>query len=437
MGILTRAIKNLSRRKTRALIVILALSLALTLIIILPPSINAGKATTQQVITDLTSSAKYVNSTVTVSATEIDCSLPLNFTSFLGANGAQVKLVQPLMNDSYYSNLVSIPDVAAVVPALEQIESKDNYPVTVMGVPIDNASLLGSYPSLLPANITEGRTLQAGDRGVVILEQHLATHFNVNVGGTINILGQNFKVVGIEGQEALNATCDATMSLADAQAITNTSGQETSFKLFVDNVDNVEVVQSRISSMYPNMQISGGLSQINSAQEIESSIDTQLQSDQNNLNQIQNIGLVEITIAFIAASAVILFIMLFSVRERTKEIGTLKAMGASNLTILGQFMFEGVLLSIVAAIVAIAIGMIVAPALGNLLLPRSVETGKIGSNDFSVGRNPWGYNPISVTITPETMLLGIGAALLLGALGSLYPSLRAARTRPAEAMRYD
>jgi len=189
--------------------------------------------------------------------------------------------------------------------------------------------------------------------------------------------------------------------------------------------------------MYPNMQISGGLSQINSAQEIESSIDTQLQSDQNNLSQIQNIGLVEITIAFIAASAVILFIMLFSVRERTKEIGTLKAMGASNLTILGQFMFEGVLLSIVAAIVAIAIGMIVAPVLGNLLLPRSVETGKIGSNGFSVGRNPWGYNPISVTITPETMLLGIGAALLLGALGSLYPALKAARTRPAEAMRYD
>ena len=53
MGILTRATKNLSRRKTRALIVIIALSLALTLIIVLPPSINAGKATTQQIVEDL------------------------------------------------------------------------------------------------------------------------------------------------------------------------------------------------------------------------------------------------------------------------------------------------------------------------------------------------------------------------------------------------
>jgi ABC-type antimicrobial peptide transport system permease subunit len=437
MGSLTRAIKNLSRKKVRSLLIIVALSLALTLIIVLPPSINAGKATTQQVITDLTDNARYVNSTVTVSATEIDCSLPLNLTSFVGTNGTQMKLLQPLMNSSYYSNLVSIPDVSVVVPMLKQIESKDNYPIIVMGVPVDNASLLDSYPSLLPVNITAGRNLQAGDSGVTVLEQHLATHFNVTVGGTINILGQNFKVVGVEGPEALNTTCDATMSLVDAQTITNTSCQETSFKVFVNNVDNVEVVQSRISNIYPNMQISGGLSQINSAQEIQSSIDAQLQSDQNNLNQIQNIGQVEIAIAFVAASAVILFIMLFSVRERIKEIGTLKAMGASNLTILCQFMFEGVLLSIVAAIVAIAIGMIVAPALGNLLLPRSVETGEIGSNGFSVGKNPWGYSPISVTITPETMLLGIGAAVLLGALGSLYPALKAAITRPAEAMRYD
>ena len=53
MGILTRATKNLSRRKTRALIVIIALSLALTMLIILPPSINAREALTRQAFNDL------------------------------------------------------------------------------------------------------------------------------------------------------------------------------------------------------------------------------------------------------------------------------------------------------------------------------------------------------------------------------------------------
>jgi ABC-type lipoprotein release transport system permease subunit len=101
-------------------------------------------------------------------------------------------------------------------------------------------------------------------------------------------------------------------------------------------------------------------------------------------------------------------------------------------------MLEGVLLSVITAVVAIAIGLFVAPTLANLLLPHSIESGSIpGGMSFSVGANAGEYNPISVTITPEIMLLGLGAAVLLGALGSLYPAWRAARTRPAEAMRYD
>ena len=43
----------------------------------------------------------------------------------------------------------------------------------------------------------------------------------------------------------------------------------------------------------------------------------------------------------------------------------------------------------------------------------------------------------SVSLSPELLLLAFGAAVLLGAVGSLYPAWRAARTRPAEAMRYE
>ena len=219
-------------------------------------------------------------------------------------------------------------------------------------------------------------------------------------------------------------------------AITNLTGQASEFIVFADNVDNVNTVSARIAGEYPKLQVSAGLSQLNSDQQIQTSINEQVQAAQANMNQIQNNGLEEISIAVIADAAIILFIMLYSVRERTKEIGTLKAMGASNATILGQLMLEGVLLSVIAAAVAIAIGVFAAPTLGNLLLPHPIESGTAGSWGFSIGRNV-GYNPISVTITPETMLFGLGAALLLGALGSLYPALKAARTRPAEAMRYE
>jgi putative ABC transport system permease protein len=158
---------------------------------------------------------------------------------------------------------------------------------------------------------------------------------------------------------------------------------------------------------------------------------------------------VEIGIAIIADVAIILFIMLYSVRERTKEIGTLKAMGASNITVLGQFMFEGVLLSVIAAVAAIAVGVFGVPTLSSLLLPTPQQVGvnpeTLPNGTVILQRMTWGSKPflgsgsnvISASITPEIMLIGLGAAVLLGALGSLYPALKAARTRPAEAMRYE
>ena len=56
----------------------------------------------------------------------------------------------------------------------------------------------------------------------------------------------------------------------------------------------------------------------------------------------------EIIIAVAATSLIVLVVMLYTVRERTKEIGTLKAIGFSNLNIMSQFMVEGVILSLIA-----------------------------------------------------------------------------------------
>ena len=139
----------------------------------------------------------------------------------------------------YYTNLTSIPDVTNVIPIFDQTEYNGNFAYNVYGVPLDNASLLSTYSLLLPSNITAGRNLQAGDSGVVVLQERVADHFNVQVGGTVNILNQTFQVVGIEGYTPLNETA-AYMNLNDAQAITNNAGNVTDFKVFADNVTNVE-----------------------------------------------------------------------------------------------------------------------------------------------------------------------------------------------------
>ena len=434
MGIITRATKNLSRRKTRAIIVIIALSLALTMLTSIPPSITANQQATQKTIDAITAGIQRQNAIINTVATQIECSLPYTFRSDAGPYHNESVLEKPLMNVTDYSNLTRILHVADVIPIFDQPQndSQGKYTYDVYGIPL-NASLLTRYPSILPANITVGRNLQTGDTGVVVLQEIVANQLGVGVDETINILGQNFKVVGIQGQDAYNLTA-VYMSLGEAQTITNTTGQALEFKVFADSIDNVGAVENDIKTTYPNLSVVTAKSLIDTALENQKASNEQIQKIQGTLNQVQSTAIMEMGVVIVADVAIVLFIMLYTVRERTKEIGILKAMGASNKTIIGQFMLEGTLLSLIAGIIGIAIGTVVATQLAYLLLPH---LNQFGADRIMTADGHLVSAPIAVTITPELVLFGLGVAVLLGALGSLYPAWRAARIRPAEAMRYE
>jgi putative ABC transport system permease protein len=437
MGILTRATRNIVRRKTRSLLVIVALSFALAMIVSIPASIAASRATTQHTIDDLTANAKAVNDTINQAATEIDCQLLAVSISDAGPSHDQTILEQPLMNiTDYYANITSTPRVTGVIPILDQAENNGNFNYNVYGIPLDNATLIDNYPSILPSNITDGRNLQAGDNGVVVLEERVADNFSVYVGGTVNILGETFRVVGIEGYTPLNEAA-VYMSLPEAQAITDNVGNATSFKVFADSVSNVQDVSQKIGAIFPKLSVSIAATLLDSVMQMQTQTAEQLQNAQTTMDQIQSTGTVEMDIVVVVAGSIVLFIMLYTVRERTKEIGTLKALGASNTAILGQFMLEGILLSLIAGLVGVAIGAFGATSLANLLLPHPTQVINSSASSTGISIPASASASISVTITPELVLFGLGAAVLLGALGSLYPAWRAARTRPAEAMRYD
>jgi len=435
MGILIRATLNISRRKTRSLLIIVVLSFALAMLISIPPSITASKVATQQTIDNLTEVTQSVNATVNSVATQIDCHLPAVSVPNEGPDN-QTILEQPIMNVTGYANLTSISGVVNVIPIFDQAANDSDFAYNIYGFPLDNASLLSMYSLLLASNITAGRNLQAGDSGVVVLQERVADHFSVTVGGTVNILNQTFQVVGIEGYTPLNET-DAYMNLNDAQTVTNNTGDVTDFKVFADNVTIVEDVANKISIMYPKLSVSIAASLVDSVIQMQTQTNEELQMTQASMSQIQSTGTLEIAVVTVVVAAIVLFIMLYTVRERTREIGTLKALGASSMAILGQFMLEGVLLSLIAGIVGIVIGTVGATSLANLLLPHPTQAGNSTVSTAGVSIGSASSASISVTITPELVLLGLGVAVLLGALGSLYPAWRAARTRPAEAMRYE
>ena len=119
------------------------------------------------------------------------------------------------------------------------------------------------------------------------------------------------------------------------------------------------------------------------------------------------------SISLLVGGIGIMNIMLVSVRERTREIGLRKAIGASRRDILLQFMIESVVLSIIGGLIGIIIGAGVAYA---------------AKAAFPV---------IPVDVSTWSVLTAFIFAFMVGAFFGIYPASKAARLNPIEALRYE
>jgi len=349
------------------------------------------------------------------------------------------------MNETLYSDISSIDGIAAVAAILQASQGQNQTisapngrtftrlvpDYVIEGLPL-TSSLVDNYP-ILPTNITAGRNLQAGDSGVVLLSENNTEFFDAGVGDKIDILGQTFEVIGIHGSSGVEDRTTLYMNLSDAQSLTDNTGYITTLQVFAESSAVVTEVASSISALHPELTVNTAQQRLDQLQALQNTYNTALESAESSLSQTQTTAFGEIVVAVAATSLIVLFVMLYTVRERTKEIGTLKAIGFSNWTVMRQFMLEGVLLSLLAGVVGITIGSVAAPLLSGLLLPAVNQFGAAGT----FGRVSAPASSAAITVTPELMLTALGAAVLLGTLGSLYPAWRASRTRPAEAMRYE
>jgi putative ABC transport system permease protein len=454
--------------------VIIALGFSMAIMISIPAGVIANQALTQNLSQNLSNTITQTEAAINQTLTEIDCSLssgfegfgfsPGNFTPGQFGGGGNFNPGQfgggftpgefgagPFggggnspMNESLYSDISSVQGVAAIEPTL-QVSEGQNVTVerfgrtftrlvpdyVIEGIPL-TSSLIDNYP-ILPTNITAGRNLQAGDSGVILLSENNTGFFGAGVGDKINILGQTFEVIGVHGASGVADRTTLYMNLSDAQSLTDNTGYITSLKVFADSSASVTEVANAVSSLHPELSVVTAQQRLDQLQAMQTSYNTALQNAESSLSQTQTTAFEEIVVVVAATSLIVLFVMLYTVRERTKEIGTLKAIGFSNWNVMSQFMLEGVLLSLLAGVVGIVIGSVAGPVISGLLLPTV--------NPFGTGGRLPGTTPASaassITLDPQLMLIALGTAVLLGVLGSLYPAWRASRTSPMEALRYE
>ncbi len=475
LGALTRAARNLSRRKIRTILVIVALGFSLAIMISIPAGIMANQASTQSIAENFDTRITEMEEQINKTSTLIECQTSSGGYTFSGGPpsdggfpGGSFNMSTPFntsrigtrqetfINETTVDDISSIEGIKDVVPFLETSSSENTSETitgpggrtftisrplyTITGIYLD-ASLIDSY-QILPTNITAGRNLLEGDSGVLVMSQNLTDYFGVEIGDQVQINEESFTIVGICDQAGQGQTETRTvyMNISDAQRVTDNIGNVSSLDIYAQDTSYVDGITEAIEVAYSDLQVTTYKDRLSQLENMQTMYNQTLTNAESTLSQMQTVATQEIIVAVVATSLIVLFVMLYTVRERTKEIGTLKAIGFSNWNVMSQFMIEGVMLSLVAGLVGIAIGTVAAPMLSSLLLP---SMNLFGSTRFSQSGSIAQNAGVSATATvtavpnPELMLVALGAAVLLGAVGSLYPAWRASRTRPAEAMRYE
>ncbi len=304
-------------------------------------------------------------------------------------------------------------------------------PVMVTGTnTTDQKSVFGGDA----ATITSGALFDAtSDQNVAAVGSAIATKNNLTVGSTFTMYGTDVKVVAIFDTGNTFGNGGVVMPIKAVQKLSSQADQVSSITVTTDSIENIDSVVSAIKA------------KLGDTADVVSNKDTAATAVEP-LQNIQKISLYSLLGAVVAGAVIILLTMVMIVRERRREVGVLKAIGASNLKVVLQFMSEAVTLTLLGAVVGVVIGFATSAPVTKALVTSSTSSSST-SQQFGPGQggprggfarvSTRGLNISNVKTTVGWDILGYGfvAAIVIAVVGSAVPAWLITKVRPAEVMR--
>jgi putative ABC transport system permease protein len=266
--------------------------------------------------------------------------------------------------------------------------------------------------------VLQGRLLNENDRGKIVVGSEFANDKNfekdIRVGARIQIQGKDFEIVGIL-KPASSFQINSVFLMMDSD-----------MKELLKIGDEWDIIVAKVSDMKETENVAEDVKRAlrrdrnEKVGEEDFSVQTPIQALQsvNTILNIINLVIVGIaSISLIIGGIGIANTMYTSVLERTKEIGTMKAIGARNSDILIIFLIESGLLGLIGGLIGTLAG------LGLAFSVSSIATQAFGEQIIKV--------QISQFLVTASILFSSGIGILSGIL----PAIQASKLSPAEALR--
>ncbi len=312
--------------------------------------------------------------------------------------------------------IAEVDGVAGVAPQVQTQQivtaGDNNSTTTITGTTADYAAIRNQ--TVWVGAFLNDASVESGLR-VAVLGATTANDLELDESdlySTIRIGGIPFELIGIlqsKGSSGITSTDDAVyVPLAAVQHYWVSGESVRTISVSVTSADGIDAAKANITS---TLRERHGTTATTDDFTITSQ--AQLLDTFSSVTTLLTVLLAGIaSISLVVGGIGIMNIMLVSVRERTREIGIRKAVGARGVDILAQFLVEALTLSLLGGLIGIGVG-----------LCASVVIGAIAG---------WGF-----MFSPVTVLVAAGFSLVVGVVFGVWPARQAARLDPITALRYE
>ncbi len=298
----------------------------------------------------------------------------------------------------------SIGDQLRAIPGVEEVngslvdmvafEDKDMFMVLVNGWEPDCSVIRRVH-------VFDGRRLREGDTRAVMLGRILAANLGKHAGDQVQLYGQDFEVVGVFESFSVYENGAVFMLLDELQRQMDRPGEVTGFGItcFDKRPAAVDTVRHEIEKLDPEIAATPCAEFVQSLTQIKVA---------------RNMSWFTSMFAIVIGAVGVMNTMAMSTFERRGEIASLRAMGWRKSRIAGLILTESLYLSILSAVIGIALGLAM-----TFLLSHWKKTAGLINGD----------------VTPRAICDGIMVALVIGLIGAAYPAHRCARLPIADTLR--